>query len=473
MDDILDSEHAGPAAVRGGVLRIAGYVVGVLLTVVSAAFLFRQLGVEDGGRYVLVLSTVTLAAGVTDAGLSSIGVRELSLEKGPGRVELMRTLLGLRIAFTLAGIAGAVIYAALAGLGDRLILGTLIAGFGIMLTNLQSAYATALMADLRLGWVTILDLLRQAATAVLIVVLAVAGAELLPFFAVAPAAAFLALLLTARIVRGNIPLTPSFDRERWVALLRQTLPFALATAVGSLYLRLAILMVDQLSTPRETGLFGVSFRVVEVLIIVPQLTIGAALPIFSRAARDDHERLEYGLGLAGEAMVMLGAAVALALAAGAPIVIDVVAGSGFAEAEDVMRLHGVALLLSFAAAPWGFGLVSLRRHTEMLVCAAVATAVLLVGLFLLVPDHGAIGGAWATIAGEAALALTGAFLVRRAGIPLRMGRLPRITVAAGLAVAPAVLLPPLAAVPAALLVYVGVLLALRAIPAELLEAVRR
>lgn len=471
--DILDSEHAGPAAVRGGVLRIAGYVVGVLLTVVSAAFLFRQLGVVDGGRYVLVLSTVTLAAGVTDAGLSSIGVRELSLTKGPERTDLMRTLLGLRIAFTLAGIAGALAYATLAGLGGELVLGTLIAGLGIMLTNLQSAYATALMAELRLGWVTILDLLRQAATAVLIVVLAVAGAQLLPFFAVAPAAALLALVLTARIVRGTIPLAPSFDRERWAALLRQTLPFALATAVGSLYIRLAILMVDLLSTPRETGLFGVSFRVVEVLIIVPQLTIGAALPIFSRAARDDHERLQYGLGLAGEAMVMLGAAVALALAAGAPIVIDVVAGADFGAAEDVLRLHGVALLLSFAAAPWGFGLVSLKRHREMLICAATATAVLLVALAVLVPAHGAVGGAWATIIGEASLVLVTAYLVHRAGIPVRLGRLPRIAVAAGLAVIPAALLPPLAAVPAALAVYVGALLVLRAVPRELLDAVRR
>src|SRR5688572_13669358 len=95
--DILDTSAAGPAAIRGGVLRLAGYGIGVAVTVVSAALLFRHLGVEDGGRYVTVMSLVLIVSGVLDFGLTAIGVRELSvLPAGEARA-LMRQLVGLRV----------------------------------------------------------------------------------------------------------------------------------------------------------------------------------------------------------------------------------------------------------------------------------------------------------------------------------------------------------------------------------------
>lgn len=473
MGDLLDTPDAGPAAVRGGVLRIAGYVAGVLVTVGSAAVLLRHLGVEDSGRYVLVLSIVTLAGGVTDAGLSSIGVRELSLRSGADRRRFMRNLLGLRIAFTLAGIALACLYALGAGLGEALVAGTAIAGAGVLAQNLQSTYATSLMAELRLGWVTVIDLARQVATAIAIVALAAAGAGLVPFFVVAPAAGLLALALTARLVRGSVPLRPAAEREQWRELLAQTLPFALAAAVGAIYFRLAILLVDLLSTDRQTGLFGASFRIVEVLVVVPQLMLSAALPIFSRAARDDAERLRYGLGLVAQASLIAGGAVAVGLVLGAPVAIDVVAGPDFDGAEPVLRLHAVALLFSFLAAPAGYALLSLRRHREILIMNAAALASLVAALAILVPVDGARGAAVATVIGEAVLAGSGALLVARSGHRLRIAKAPRIVLAAAVALAPGLVLPALPAAALGLAIFVGALLALRAVPDELLDEVRR
>jgi O-antigen/teichoic acid export membrane protein len=470
--DLLDSEHAGPAAVRGGVLRVGGYFAGVAITVVSAAVLFRHLTVDDGGAYVLVLSTVTLAAGLTDAGLSTIGVREMALLRPGERGRLMGSLLGLRVLLTIVGIAGACAYAALAGLGSRLVAGTAIAGAGLLVTNLQNAYATSLMAELRLGSVAALDLLRQALTGVLIVLLALAGATLLPFFAVAAAAALAPLVVTAVLVRGDIPLVPRADRAVWMHLLRQTLSFSLATAVGAVYFRLAILLVKLLSTAHQTGLFGVSFRIVDVLIIVPQLTISAALPIFSRAARDDRERLAYGLGLVSDSMVMFGGAIAIGLTAGAAVAIQVVGGGKYAAAAPVLRLHAIALLFSFSAAPWSFALLSLRRHRELLAMNGLAIVVLAIGLALLVPGHGAQGAAGATIAGEMTIAFSGMYFAARAGMSVRIGRLPKIAAAAAVAAIPAALLPSLPAALAGLAVYAGVLFALGAIPEELLHARR-
>src|SRR3954469_21532932 len=96
--DLLDTPLAGPAAIRGGALRVIAYGAGVLLSVGSAALLFRHLGVEDGGRYVTVLSLRGLFAGLADAGLVTVAVRELTIRTGEDRQLFLQDLLGLRIA---------------------------------------------------------------------------------------------------------------------------------------------------------------------------------------------------------------------------------------------------------------------------------------------------------------------------------------------------------------------------------------
>ena len=65
---------------------------------------------------------------------------------------------------------------------------------------------------------------------------------------------------------------------------------------------------------------------------VPQLLVVSAFPIFVRAARDDSERLAYGVGRMFHAMLILGVGFALVLVLGAPFVIDVVAGPAFGPA---------------------------------------------------------------------------------------------------------------------------------------------
>jgi O-antigen/teichoic acid export membrane protein len=473
--DLLATPAAGPAAVRGGVVRVAGYGAGVLLTVVSAAVLFRHLGVDASGEYVLVLALVTLFGGVTDAGLSTIGVRELSAHGGMERGALLGNLLGLRIAFTAAGVLLACAYAVIAGWDERLVAGTAIAGAGLLVGNVQNALATDLIADLRLGWVTAADFARQGVTAAGIVALALAGAALLPFFAVGVAAGLVALVLTARVVRG-VP-RPVFNLASWRTLLRDALPFALAAAVGAIYFRLAILLVEIFTSARETGYFGASFRVVEVLVIVPQLAIGAAFPIFARAASADRGRLHYAVQRSLDASLLIGTLVAVGLGVGAPFVIEVVAGAEFKPAADVLRLHALAFLGSFAAAVFGYTLLSLRLHRQVLVINAAALVGMVVFGAALIPAFGAEGAAGATAISEAVLALTGAVCLARSGMvaPLSARAIPRLAAAAvvGVGVPVAIGLPALPAAVLAVVLCAGAALLLGAVPDELLDELRR
>jgi O-antigen/teichoic acid export membrane protein len=471
--DLLDTERAGSVAIRGASTRVGGYGLTILLSVGSSALLFRHLGVVAGGHYVLVISLVTLAGGMTDAGLSMIGVRELATRDPTGRAALMRSLSGLRLALTFVGIAVAVLFAAVVGYSATLVLGTLIAGVGISLQVLQDTYAISLTARLRLTWVAAADLLRQTVMVVAIVALVLAGASLLPFYFATIPAGIATVALTAYLVKGTFPLLPAIDVAHWRGLLGETLTFSLATAVASIYFRVAILIVSLVASSLQTGYFGVSFRVIEVLVTVPQLLVGASFPIFARAARDDRVRLAYAIGRTFDGCLILGAGIGLALLVGAPFVIGVVGGPKFHPADIVLRIQGIALIASFTGAVWGYALLSLRRHRAMLVCTLASLATTIVLTSILTVADGARGAAVGTAVAETLYSLMLGIAVFRGGLrpAIAWSAVPRVVAAVLLGAATLAIpgIPDLVRVALALALYIGALLALRAVPRELLD----
>jgi O-antigen/teichoic acid export membrane protein len=475
--DLLDTPAAGPAAIRGGVLRIAGYVAGLVLSVGSAALLFRHLGVDDTGRYVTVLSLVTIAGGLTDAGLLNIGVREFAVRRGLDRDRLMRSLLALRLVLTGAGIAGAVGFAALAGYGGASTLGTLFAGLGMLILGLQNMATIPLTTDLRLGTVAAVDFVRQVVTVALILGLVAAGAGLLSFLAIPTlAAAVVVLLITLPLVRGRMPRRPSFERAGVVGLLRDTAAYAAATAVNTLYVRMTIILLSLTATAKETGYFSASFRIVEVLTVLPILAVGAAFPILARAARDDHTRFSYAIQRTWEVSLIAGAWIAVTLGLGAPLFIDIVAGSSFGPSVDVLRIQAVAMVGLFCAYAASYGLLSIHRYRDLLWITLLGLAANVALTLALSDPLGARGAAIAASTTEVLLATASAWLLIRApgGVRLSLRALPRVAAAAGLAVAVAATgLPSAALVVLGTVVFFGALLLLGGIPDEMVDEVRR
>lgn len=473
--DLLDTPDAGPAAIRGGAVRIVGYLAGVAVSVFASALLLRHLGVVAVGYYVTVLSLVTLAALVTEAGLAAIGVRELSTLPAELAGGFFRSLSGLRLVCVCVGVLFAVGFALLSGYSSTLVLGTAIAGAGVVLATTQTTYSLPLLARLQLGWVTAVEVLRQLGTTVVIIALVIAGAPLLPFWSATIPAGLAATVMGAYLVRRSMPLLPAFDREVWASLLRRTLPYSMAAAVGVVYFRLAILIMSHVSSGLQTGYFGASFRIIEILFVVPQLIVGSTLPIFSRAARDDRARLDYALGRTFDVCLLLGLAVGLSLVTGASFIIEVIAGPKFAPAVDVLRIQGIALISTFMGAVLGYALLSLGRYRELLLVNLAVLTLSGVLTAVLASSYGAVGAASATTAVEILYTAMLAAAVLRAGVrpQISLGAMPRAVLAAllgALALAPAGL-PDVLRPVLALAVYGVALLVLRAVPRELLEQI--
>ena len=67
--------------VRGGLIRGIGFGISTALGLATAVLLLRHLGVNDFGRYATVMAVLGIVAGITDAGLTAVGSREISVAR--------------------------------------------------------------------------------------------------------------------------------------------------------------------------------------------------------------------------------------------------------------------------------------------------------------------------------------------------------------------------------------------------------
>jgi O-antigen/teichoic acid export membrane protein len=204
--------------------------------------------------------------------------------------------------------------------------------------------------------------------------------------------------------------------------------------------------------------------------------VTAAFPIFARAARDDRSRLGYGVQRMFEACTLLGGWIALMLALGAPLLIEVVAGPDFEPSVDVLRIQALTVFALFALTAWSYALLSLREHRAILVISLTTLALNCVAVAILGTAHGAEGAALGTFSADfTALVLLGLWLARaHPDMRPQLRVIPLVLVAAGGAALLSFLgLPQLPLLVAATAVYWAMLLVLRAIPEEVFVEIRR
>jgi O-antigen/teichoic acid export membrane protein len=473
--DILDTGKAGGLVMRGALLRLAGFAIGAMLTAASAILLTRHLGVARFGQYATIIAVATLVAQLTEGGLTSLATRDFALATPERKAKLMGDRLGLQLVTTLVAVAICGVFALSAGYGAVRTWGTLAAALGLGLAMLQITVAVPLVASLRFGATSGLELARQAILVCLTVTFVLLGAGLLPFLVALIPSSLAALAGTWVLARQEVSLRPAFDARAWVALIRPALVLSLATGVATIYVFTTQILTSLSASPTQTGLFAASLRVFTVIASIPGLMVTAALPLLARAARDDTARLEFALRGLFEVALIGGVGVGVIMVIGASPIIDVIAGRGYSGAVDPLRIEGAAVLGTCLTPAWSSALLALHRHSALLVCNLFGLAVT-AGLTLgLAPDIGARGAAVATVAGEWTVAVSLLVALVRANrqlVPKAWPVAPRVALAGAAAFATLLLpIPDFAQLALAVAVYAALIVILRALPRELLELI--
>lgn len=473
--DLLRTPEAGGRVVRGGLIRGVGFGISTALGLATAVLLLRHLGVNDFGRYATVMAILGIVAGITDAGLTAVGSREISVARtAVERAEILNNLLLLRVIGASLGVLAAVGFTVVAGYEGVVIAGTAIGGVGVVLISAQSMLTVPIWVGLRIVSLTALEVLRNLLTLAGVAVVVLAGAGLLPLFGLQVVVAAVLIPVTIVLARVGVRFARGVRRTVIMQLVRDTLPLAVAFAMSVIYFRVLVVLVSLLSTEEQTGLFGTSFRIFEMLLGLPALILSVALPLLSVAGDEDDSRLRRGLQSMTEASLLVAALLVVGIVILAEPGIRLIGGDEYLGAVPVLRIQALALLPVFLVQTWQLGLIAGRAQRAMAVANGLALVLVIALGLVFVPSGGAKGAAWVAVAAETALATFLWIALHRtnpAGAP-SLRAVWKVALAGGLAVGAGYLLrdAPIVGVCVATVAFVVVAIVTRAVPLDLYHA---
>jgi O-antigen/teichoic acid export membrane protein len=333
----------------------------------------------------------------------------------------------------------------------------------------QDSFQVPLANTLRQGTIAAIQIVRSLVFIGTTIWLVELDAGLVAFCGALIPGMAVALALTILLVRHEVPLAPRLRAREWRPILYPLLPLAAAVLLGLAYYRLGAVALSVLSSDEQTGYFGAAFRAVDAVVASAPVLLAAAIPVLARMGKSGAD----ALARAAERLFAVGLVVAVALSvaviAGAPAIIAVVAGPGFGPAVEVLRILGVGLAGRFVVTMLAYVALSQHRYRQMLICTGAAFTVFAVTSLALIPPLGAVGAAIALTLAEVTSTIAYFLYLRRAwGFAPRALFLVKVGLAWALGLGAGLLfgLSGWLAAPLAVLVYTGVLLATGGVPRD-------
>lgn len=388
--------------------KIGRLVLGVFVGVLVA----RHLGPADFGRLGAVFSLVALGLAAADGGLEAIVRRELLREPNRAR-QWLRTAWLVRLSLGALCFLGLGTWAVL-GEAEAAVRGLLlIAGLQLFQPALAVGelwLQSSLQAGLafRMQWPVLLlgAVLRLAAIS--------SGSPLWVFAAIMTGEGLVAAGAVTWAARRRLPAdssgAPRVSAVGWSEWRHDAWPLLISSLAVTVYMRIDLAMLPSLAGQTEAGFYAAAVRLSELGYFLPVALASSVLPRLLEARRVGGETESRWLQRYFDASAALGYGLAGGLALAAPWLLPWAYGGAFSAGVPVLVVHAWAFVFVCLGVARGQHLVNEKRG-RFILASTVAGAVLNVLLnLMLVPRHGALGAAAATVASYAVAAWLSSFL---------------------------------------------------------------
>jgi O-antigen/teichoic acid export membrane protein len=378
-----------------------GQVLGEAFTFVLFIFLSRSFGEAGVGVYSFAIGFTGFFAVFAEFGLAPLTIKELSRHISSFRDYYGRILL-LRLALSVAVLAMlALVTPFLPFPPDSKVIIIVIGGYQVFST-LALGFAAVFIAQEDVHLTALMEFSLRAVTALAAILVILAGGSLMATLAVLPAVALGQLLISYVIVAAR------YGRPRLVTsissltrLVRQAIPYALSLFLSYLYARIDVVLLGFLMGANAVGLYNVAYRLVFVLVLIPQLGSRAVFPQASRLYLDSRQDFKSLYHEFLNAAVLIGLPMAAGLWLIGPELISLIFGETFTDSASLLRILAPILFLNFVSQMMSIFLMSCDRQMERTKTMAAVAGASVVGNLALIPLFGIKGAAVAALASEA------------------------------------------------------------------------
>lgn len=403
----------GRRLTRNTILRASSEVLGKLASVVLFAYVARKLGSATLGDFVFALALSQIVWAVAGFGLDRMVLRDVARDHS-ATDRLFADMSAFKLVAGLVGLAACVGLVALFGADHRTVVLVALLTGSVVLTLVASGAMAVFQAHERMEYFLYAAVPNKVFAALFGIGALVAGGGIVAVAVGNLAAAVIGLGIALALLYARFARPPLTVRPRgWPRLARTAAPFGLQEVFGQIVFRIDTVLLAALATSAVVGSYGAGYRLLEATLFLSWSVGNSVLPMFSYLDADSDPPLRRAYGGALKLLLVVLLPVAVVLGMCARPIIDLVYGlPQYDETVSVLRWLAPAIVCYGVGHLAGI-LVLVRRRGRLTVTATAAMAAANIALNLaLIPPFGAQGAAAATLATEAALALTVVILAR-------------------------------------------------------------
>ncbi len=180
-------------------------------------------------------------------------------------------------------------------------------------------------------------------------------------------------------------------------LLRNCWPLILSGVVISIYMKIDQVMINSIMGAEAVGVYAAAVRLSEAWYFIPVVITSSVFPAIINSKLQDEIRYYQQLKKLYNLMVWLAVTIALPTSIFAPWIIEMLYGAEYAGAASVLAIHvwaGVFVFIGVASGKW---LLSENLQIYTTINTSIGAAMNITLNYYLIPLHGIIGAAIASL----------------------------------------------------------------------------
>ncbi|PIR96657.1 MAG: hypothetical protein COT91_05340 [Candidatus Doudnabacteria bacterium CG10_big_fil_rev_8_21_14_0_10_41_10] len=381
------------------ILQSVGKVISVAIGLGTIAFLTRFLGDEGFGEYTTVIAFMGFFGILADLGLYLVTTQEISRE-GADESKILGNVFFLRfltvVTMLVIGAVLALFFPYSAEVKQSMFLAIVAFAFVSGTQVLVGVFQKHLIFYKLIGS----EIIQRLVNLGLVVLFIKQDLGILHFILALAVSNGVHFFISMSMAQRITPFTLQLDFAFWKNILAKSWPLGFSVVLNLIYFRADTLILSYFKPPTDVGVYGLSYKILEVLMAFPAMFAGLIMPFLARYAFKEWSRYKKYLQNSLNAMFLVIVPMIIVTLFFARPIINLVGGDGFVGADKVLQILIFATALIYLGNLFGYTVVALNAQKKMLWGYGAGAVVGLLLYFVLIPRFSYFGAAFATLAVE-------------------------------------------------------------------------
>jgi len=456
---------------------MAAQTINRVMSFILIMYVARFLGDIGLGKYSFALAFSELFVILSDLGLSTLSTREVARNKHIAGKYLGN---GATIKFILSILAYGLIFITI-GLMDYphdTTIVVYIIGLSVILNSLAQFLQSIFRAFEKMEYEAISIFIQKIVITGGGISILILGYGLIELVLVVLFGSIINLLFSLFVMVTKFA-KPEFQTDWgfWKSAIKKALPFGLAIICSTIYFQIDTVMLSIMKGDAVVGWYNAAYKLIFALMFIPTALVNSIFPVLSRFYVSSKDSLRRAYDKSFKYLFIIGFPLAMGTTILAGRIILLIYGKGFVHSVIALQILIWAALLMFLTYLLGNTLGAIDKQPLVLKVATVNAGVNILLNLLLIPRFSYIGASIATVATEAIGFALLFYFTSKYIYKLPLHNYVIRPIMASLAMSTLLFYPKgtslLLLIPAAILLYFGVLYLLKAFSKEDVDLIKR